>query len=106
MIVRDTPVELPLFEGMILRDTPVEYRLRPRKRAAIRHDSAETKKQWSPTPLFKPVKLFDYLTYFDKIDGAADIMIISDMLDTLNPQSRLERLMHGLFGCPSARQTA
>ena len=57
-------------------------------------------------PFFKPVKLFDYLTYFDKIDGAADIMVISDILDTLNPQSRLERLMYGLFGCPSARQTA
>ena len=60
----------------------------------------------SPTPLFRPVKLLDYLTYFDKIDGAADIMIIFGHLDTLNPQSRLERLMHGLFGCPSARQTA
>ena len=60
-------MRLDCLEGMILRDTPVEYRLRPRKRAAIRHDSAETKKQWSPTPLFKPVKLFDYLTYFDKI---------------------------------------
>ena len=27
------------LESMILHDTPVEYRLRPRKRAAIRHDS-------------------------------------------------------------------
>ena len=50
--------------------------------------------------------LLDYLTYFDKIDGAADIIPVSDILDTLNPQSRLEHLMHGLFGCPSARQTA
>ena len=33
-------VRLDFLEGMILRDTPVEYRLRPRKRAAIRHDSA------------------------------------------------------------------
>ena len=28
-----------ILEGMIIRDTPVEYRLRPRERAAIRHDS-------------------------------------------------------------------
>ena len=34
-------------------------------------------KSQSPTSLFfKPVKLFDYLTYFDKIDGAADGKII------------------------------
>ena len=32
-------MRLDFLEGMILRDTPVEYRLRPRKRAAIRHDS-------------------------------------------------------------------
>ena len=31
-----------LFDGIVLRSTPVEYRLRPRKRAAIRHDFAET----------------------------------------------------------------
>ena len=60
---------------MILRSTPVEYRFRPRKRAATRHDSAETKSGGRQLKLklklklnfFKPVKLFDYLTYFDKI---------------------------------------
>ena len=31
-------MRLDFPEGMILRDTLVEYRLRPRKRAAIRHD--------------------------------------------------------------------
>ena len=31
-----------LFDGAITRDTPVEYRLRPRKRAAIDNASAET----------------------------------------------------------------
>ena len=31
-----------LFDGAMIRSTPVEYRLRPRKRAAIRHDFAET----------------------------------------------------------------
>ena len=62
------------LEDMILRDTPVEYRLRPRKRAAIRHDSVRNLKRSDSNsnsreqlPLFKPVKLFDYLTYFDKI---------------------------------------
>ena len=43
-------------------------------------------------PFFEPVKLLDYLTYFDKIDGAADIMIISDILDTLNPTVALGAL--------------
>ena len=56
-----------LFDGAITRSTPVEYRLRPRKRAAICHDSAETKNGVRQLPFFKPVKLFDYLTYFDKI---------------------------------------
>ena len=31
-----------LFDGAITRSTPVEYRLRPRKRAAIDNASAET----------------------------------------------------------------
>ena len=31
-----------LFDGIILRSTPVEYRLRPRKRAAIDDASSET----------------------------------------------------------------
>ena len=31
-----------LFDGAMIRSTPVEYRLRPRKRAAIRDDFAET----------------------------------------------------------------
>ena len=37
-VLFDTPSTL--LEGMTPRDTPVEYRLRPRKRAAIRRDSA------------------------------------------------------------------
>ena len=32
-----------LFDGIFLRSTPVEYRLRPRKRAAIDNASAEIK---------------------------------------------------------------
>ena len=31
-----------LFDGIVLRSTPVEYRLRPRKRAAIDNASTET----------------------------------------------------------------
>ena len=31
-----------LFDGAMIRSTPVEYRLRPRKRAAIDNASAET----------------------------------------------------------------
>ena len=32
-----------LFDGIVLRSTPVEYRLRPRKRAAIGNASTEIK---------------------------------------------------------------
>ena len=32
-----------LFDGIVLRSTPVEYRLRPRKRAAIDNASTEIK---------------------------------------------------------------
>ena len=32
-----------LFDGIILRSTPVEYRLRPRKRAAVDNSSTEIK---------------------------------------------------------------
>ena len=34
---------LDFLKGMILRDTPMEYRLRPRKRAAIDNASTEIK---------------------------------------------------------------
>ena len=32
-------MRLDFLEGMILRDTPMEYRLRPRNRATIRHET-------------------------------------------------------------------